>query len=216
MKNSRILLIIPTAQLHDWNLIKTFYSLIKKTKEYEYALLMVKNNAKGFAATVNKGLKIVAADKNYDGAVVLNDDLIFKDKNWLTLLLKKRSQGDIIGIKNELRGCYVPFWCVYIKREVIKKIGLLDEDFLIGEWEDVDYCIRAIEAGFKVIDSDCVVFHKRHGTFSRFDRRRKNLIKKNRLVFLKKYKGTKWEKVFDNEMWWHNVKLLDVNKFLKN
>lgn len=38
--------------------------------------------------------------------------------------------------------------CMYIKREVIKKIGILDDKFQFA-FEDTDYCLRAWEAGYK-------------------------------------------------------------------
>lgn len=52
------------------------------------------------------------------------------------------------------------FFCVAIKREVIDKIGLLDERFSPGNFEDDDYCLRAIEAGFRLgIATDCFIYH---------------------------------------------------------
>lgn len=44
-----------------------------------------------------------------------------------------------------LTGC-----SMLIKREVFVKIGLFDEDYFLYE-EDVDFCLRAIRAGFKLI-----------------------------------------------------------------
>jgi len=43
--------------------------------------------------------------------------------------------------------------CMYIKREVIDKIGVFDENFGMGYREEVDYCFRAREAGYKIISS---------------------------------------------------------------
>lgn len=40
--------------------------------------------------------------------------------------------------------------CMYIRREVIDRVGLLDEGFPMA-YEDVDYCLRAWHAGFRVI-----------------------------------------------------------------
>jgi GT2 family glycosyltransferase len=40
--------------------------------------------------------------------------------------------------------------CMYVKREVIERIGLLDEDYPMA-YEDVDWCLRAWNAGFEVI-----------------------------------------------------------------
>jgi GT2 family glycosyltransferase len=40
--------------------------------------------------------------------------------------------------------------CMYVKRDVIDRIGLLDESYPMA-YEDVDWCLRAWEAGFEVI-----------------------------------------------------------------
>jgi len=40
--------------------------------------------------------------------------------------------------------------CMYIKREVLDTIGLLDEVFF-SYFEDTDYCLRAAEAGFRTV-----------------------------------------------------------------
>jgi O-antigen biosynthesis protein len=53
-------------------------------------------------------------------------------------------------------------FCLLIKRAVIDSIGLLDEQFGIGCFEDDDYCLRAIQAGFRtVIAADAFIHH--HG-----------------------------------------------------
>ena len=57
------------------------------------------------------------------------------------------------------------FYCVAIRSDVPKKIGLLDERFGIGMFEDDDYCVRAKKAGYKLaVVEDCFVYHK--GSFS--------------------------------------------------
>lgn len=40
--------------------------------------------------------------------------------------------------------------CMLIRRSVLDAIGLLDEAFAMG-FEDVDFCLRAIEAGFQIL-----------------------------------------------------------------
>jgi GT2 family glycosyltransferase len=38
--------------------------------------------------------------------------------------------------------------CMYIKREVIERVGLMDEEYPMA-FEDVDYCLRARQAGYR-------------------------------------------------------------------
>lgn len=64
----------------------------------------------------------------------------------------------------------VPFvngFCFMIAREVIEKVGLLDEKrFPTGYGEENDYCIRAADAGFDLaIADDTYVFHAKSKSF---------------------------------------------------
>lgn len=43
--------------------------------------------------------------------------------------------------------------CMYIKREVIDKIGVFDEGYGMGYREEIDYAFRAREAGYKVVST---------------------------------------------------------------
>lgn len=45
---------------------------------------------------------------------------------------------------------YITGCCLLIKREVIEKIGLLDEGYFLY-YEDVDWCLRAKKAGYRVV-----------------------------------------------------------------
>ena len=58
-------------------------------------------------------------------------------------------------------------FCLYIKRAVIEKIGLLDiENFPRGYGEENDFCLRAMSAGFHhLIDDSTYVFHREGSSF---------------------------------------------------
>ncbi len=65
--------------------------------------------------------------------------------------------------------CYEPgrlvFFCVMIRRSVFEQIGLLDENYIKGNFEDDDYCLRAILSGYKLgIAKSAFVFH--HGSIT--------------------------------------------------
>lgn len=51
--------------------------------------------------------------------------------------------------------------CMYVRRELIETIGLMDESYPMA-FEDVDYCLRAWQAGFKVLycPTACLVHHE--------------------------------------------------------
>jgi FkbM family methyltransferase len=57
-------------------------------------------------------------------------------------------------------------FCLLIRREVIDQVGLLDERFGVGCFEDDDYCLRALKAGFRaVLARDSFVHHFGGRTF---------------------------------------------------
>ncbi len=63
---------------------------------------------------------------------------------------------------------WVAFYCTVVSREVINKVGLLDEDFVNG-CEDLDYCRRAAELGICCsVNQRSFVFH--FGTVSKRQR----------------------------------------------
>ncbi len=57
-------------------------------------------------------------------------------------------------------------FCMLMKREVIARVGLLDESFGLGNFEDDDYCLRTRQAGFRlVIAGDVFIHHFGSRTF---------------------------------------------------
>lgn len=55
---------------------------------------------------------------------------------------------------------YLPGCCLLIKKEVIEKIGLLDENIFLY-YEDADYCLRAQQAGFKIkCEPKAICYHQ--------------------------------------------------------
>ena len=54
------------------------------------------------------------------------------------------------------------FFCVAMRRSVIEAVGLLDEAYGIGFFEDDDYCRRAQQAGYKLVIADDVFVHHHH------------------------------------------------------
>ncbi|MEI8217919.1 MAG: glycosyltransferase family 2 protein [Elusimicrobiota bacterium] len=55
---------------------------------------------------------------------------------------------------------FVHGFCMFIKRKVIKTIGLFDESYFPCAGEDIDYSYRALNAGFRLVNArDVFVFH---------------------------------------------------------
>jgi GT2 family glycosyltransferase len=80
-----------------------------------------------------------------------------------------RSKEDIqrtaVAVSMIRKGVYIDVdlvhgLCMFIKRELINKIGLFDERFYPCGREDIDYVVRARKAGYRTVDAmDVFVFH---------------------------------------------------------
>ncbi|GBE16975.1 N-acetylglucosaminyl-diphospho-decaprenol L-rhamnosyltransferase [bacterium BMS3Abin15] len=113
-------------------------------------------------------LKLVdAAEKDKNAGVVgpvifkgNTDDIWFAggEIKWLTM----RAVHDNSGVNsrvNSFKTQYVSGCAMLIKKEVLKKTGLLSEDFFLY-YEDVDFCVQAEKNGFySLIVPGAEVFH---------------------------------------------------------
>jgi len=125
----------------------------------------------GFARGVNQGIKIAKGDY----ICLLNDDTEVSE-DWLTKMLKhfekkdrknrSRKVGAVAPMSDIVAGWQqrsnykdfddehdVPFLiglCLLIPKKVLNKVGLLDEQFFVGE-EDLDWSMRAVDKGYKLI-----------------------------------------------------------------
>ena len=89
--------------------------------------------------------------------------------------------------KYESRDKLIGF-CLLIKREVINKVGLLDEQFFPGNFEDDDYCMRILEAKYKlVLSKDTFIHHFGKISFKNNDLDYKKILRKNKEKFNKKW-----------------------------
>jgi GT2 family glycosyltransferase len=80
------------------------------------------------------------------------------------------------------------FFCVAIPRRVIDQVGLLDEEFGRGYYEDLDYSLRVKEAGFKLgIAEDVFVYHRGSASFGKIPRETKELLKHNKHLIVQKH-----------------------------
>lgn len=102
------------------------------------------------------------------------------------------------------------FFCTLIKREVIDKIGGLDEIFSPGNYEDDDFCMRSQIAGYKaLILKDVFIHHYRSRSFvdDGNDAYRERL-QKNRSIFAKKWGGT------PEEIWLEGKKIMPPELYI--
>ncbi len=110
--------------------------------------------------------------------------------DWANLLAFHRGvdevdRGQFEHLKNTdfVTGC-----CMLIKREVIEKIGILDKKYFLY-LEDVDFCQRAVQEGYKLVFCpQSVVYHKNAGSSGGSGSRIHTYYQtRNRLLFFLKY-----------------------------
>jgi len=84
-------------------------------------------------------------------------------------------------------------YCAGLSRKAIDKVGLLDEQFLIGMFEDDDYAMRLKSAGFKIICAEDVFIHHYGGaTLSRLQPDTyQGIFEENKRRYEQKW-GTHW------------------------
>jgi GT2 family glycosyltransferase len=79
----------------------------------------------------------------------------------------------------------VAFFCAAMRRSLIDTVGLLDESYGIGFFEDDDYCRRVLEAGYDIVVADDVfVHHELSASFNNVpSETRKALMERNKAIF---------------------------------
>lgn len=139
---------------------------------YKDKVRLIRNDENlGFIKAANQGLDYAKADF----VCLLNNDTVVTE-GWLGELVAAAGENSQIGLLNpssntvgqkadlnrieafaaSLRAYHGQFeemavvsgFCMLMRREVIEKVGNLDEAYGMGNFEDTDYSRRAVDAGF--------------------------------------------------------------------
>ena len=156
-----------------------------------------------FARAVNQGMRAARGD----AFVWLNNDTVLSP-GWLEKLLAAAESGTDVAAAGPMTGHLAPpgqlcrpfrsgarprleeapflgGFCFLLKRAAAERAGFLDERFIWG-WEDMDYCLRLRQAGYRLILARHVfVRHEGSRTIAtmvplkrtRSDMRNRNLIR---------------------------------------
>ena len=114
----------------------------------------------GYLAATNRGLRHALETMQADFVVLMNNDLLVAD-DWLARLMSVMDRCDIAGYSDAGKKWY---WrkrfyrptqylegsCMLIKRQVLDRVGILDDCFVKGYYSDDDICLRALRAGFSL------------------------------------------------------------------
>lgn len=161
----------------------------------------------GFVKAVNQGIAISTAPY----LCLLNNDTVVT-ADWLGIMIDIAEKNSRIGIVNPSsnnlgqrpadgepidlyaeklktgRGKYVELgaaigFCMLIKRAVIERIGLFDEIYGMGNFEDTDFSRRAISEGFLAVRAcGAYVYHRENTSFSKV-RTYEEDFRRNREIF---------------------------------
>lgn len=134
----------------------------------------------GFTKTANQGMRAAGSQ---DDVCLLNDDVLEFQYGWLEILRKVLYSNKRYGLSGPSGACgaapmnqgrpgqvgtkvvrQISFWCVLMKREMLDKLGLLDEAF-IHYCSDNWYCYVMKQKGWKCIWAKAVfLVHQKHGS----------------------------------------------------
>jgi len=136
-------------------------------------------------ATSSPGAGIIGPRSNYVSGPQLDKEANYKTEDELTTYAAKIADLNQ-GLKTPFRR--IVFFCALIKKEVIDTIGLLDEAFSPGNFEDDDYCLRAQLAGFtNFIDHSTFIHHYGSRSWLQDSNTFKKILEKNKAYFLEKW-----------------------------
>jgi GT2 family glycosyltransferase/glycosyltransferase involved in cell wall biosynthesis len=107
--------------------------------------------------------------------------------------VNKKNSGEYLNTPR------IDFLCALIKKEVVDKVGGLDERYSPGNYDDDDYCLRANIAGYKTVVAKNVFIHH-HGSKSFFANAQlqlSDLYEANLKKFIEKWGAT------PDDLWGH-------------
>jgi len=159
------------SYLEDIELIISANGCVDNTREYlnqlqdtfihlgleKHFKVIWNDEALGYARATNLGILQATCDK----LVMLNNDAILLPQikgDWLRMLHSGFEDNPKCGITCSLKKYsditkmyFGIFFCVMIDRKVINEVGLLDEEYITGGNEDIDFCAAAQLLGYEVV-----------------------------------------------------------------
>jgi len=184
---------------------------LKKVKRELPETILIRNNDNlGFVKAVNQG--IMMSDAPY--ICILNNDA-YVTARWLTEMIAIiENKSTDIGLINPTSNVFVmdscdgkqgewqeldscKGFCMLIKREIIDKVGMFDEVYGMGYFEEQDFSRRAMKAGYICARAkSSYVYHKDKLSFDKLGNRSEK-FRRNEEIYTRKW-GRKINVAFIN------------------
>ena len=136
---------------------------------------VIHTKKEGITKAINKGIEASDADSD---VLLTQNDVVFPslvERDWLSMMVGIADSDGCIGIVTCMNGGgvsgpdyldgfkWVGTWCMYVKRETLKKVGLFDESFSPGPGDDICFTYRVYKSGFYIGMANFAVDHHRLG-----------------------------------------------------
>jgi len=207
--------ILRYTDLNDAEIIVSANGCVDNTREYLNSLgtavkTVWNDQPLGYPLAVNAGIEAAAGKL----IVLINNDTVLLPQNkneWLAMLSKPFEELPNVGISGPVKFDWdcagirydcMAFWLVMISRQLIDEIGTLDPIFSPGMGEDGDFCIRAVENGYKlisvptdikgkfevgIVNFGFPISHLGNGTFNDNADHKNAVIDRNNQILYKRY-----------------------------
>lgn len=131
---------------------------VASLRGYDELILQIDRTGEGFAKTVNKGIKRATGDF----IAIVNDDT-----RLLNGTVREMCRTNAVVRPKLVGGELAKFAFAVIDRKVFEKVGVFDEDFEIGFYEDDDFLDRCVLEGVDLVESPFMVWHYGGATISK-------------------------------------------------
>ena len=188
---------------------KKYLEGLKENKNLN--LLLIRNNQNlGFVKAVNQGIRVSEAPY----LCIMNNDTITTNR-WLGEMVSVMEANPGLGLVNPSSNTSGQFpgnlsvdeyglqlkcfkgdiqelytcrgFCMVVRRKVIDDVGILDEAYNIGYFDDTDYCKRAQAHGYRTARAKgAYVYHKENTSFKKM-KDNSRLFADNEKMFFKKW-----------------------------
>lgn len=128
------------------------------------------------------------------GKAVIKGKLRYSQVSETLENFSKNLRDNFDDVKQEVD--FLAFYCVAGDSKILENVGVLDERFNEGLFDDDDYCHRLLMAGYKLIlRRDIYVHHNHRSTWIEHDYKYKEMLEENRKIFIDKWGFDPWDRV---------------------